>query len=132
MDYTYETRSHKRIYSLNHFAQGECHFYCKNNSCKESCSIFNQRINHKGDKTYETRDVNPLVKKMTLERDEYTCQRCGAFGDDVELRVHHIESYALNRMLANDIDNLIVFCKKCHLLVHKIPGCTYHELRCQL
>jgi len=58
------------------------------------------------------------------------CKKCGATQEDAPLHCHHIEGYAQNPRLGNDVDNTITLCKECHKKVHKLPGCGYYELRC--
>ena len=48
-----------------------------------------------------------------LKRDKFKCQLCGS-GKDVE--VHHISYEHLHR--AEEVDDLITLCKKCHREVH--------------
>lgn len=62
-------------------------------------------------------------RTAALDRDDYTCQHCGltraehidTYGYD--LHVHHIEplkSFGNNYEAANDLDNLVTLCHKCH------------------
>lgn len=56
-----------------------------------------------------------------LERDDYTCQRCGArngMGENVQLQVHHIKPYADYPELAFDVDNGLTLCIRCHRKAH--------------
>lgn len=58
----------------------------------------------------------PKLRLSILERDGYTCQKCGA--KDQSLQVHHIDSDFNN----NDSSNLTTLCKECHIhLPHKPP-----------
>ena len=54
------------------------------------------------------------------ERDNYTCQKCGQVG--YQLNVHHIQSYAEHENKRCDKDNGVTFCRKCHLEFHKKYG----------
>lgn len=57
-----------------------------------------------------------------LERDNYTCQKCGAkngMGKTVILQVHHIIHYWECPDLRYNLDNGISFCKQCHRKSHK-------------
>ena len=57
--------------------------------------------------------------KSVLERDNYTCQRCGAkngTGYHVALQVHHKIPYAERPDLRYDIDNGVTLCFDCHNL----------------
>lgn len=64
---------------------------------------------------YRQRD---LVRK----RDNYTCQLCGITEAEwhKQLDVHHIVNYRLftDKTLANNIDNLVCLCNKCHSFIH--------------
>ena len=61
-------------------------------------------------------------RNKARKRDDYTCQRCGVtekeFGQ--QMSVHHIKNYRLfsNKTEANELDNLICLCEKCHRFVH--------------
>lgn len=53
-------------------------------------------------------------RKAALERDSYTCQKCGT---EIGLIVHHIIPYRLfggNSEKANSLENLITLCNICH------------------
>jgi 5-methylcytosine-specific restriction endonuclease McrA len=101
-------------------------FYCSD-GCKESCPIYNKVKYPKGFRKETSREVDSDLRKIVLERDDWQCQKCGYINN---LHVHHIEGYAQNLMLANDIDNCITLCKTCHKWVHTLEGCNYFELRC--
>jgi len=85
----------------------------------------------KGFKKATSREVNPLLRQMCFERDNWTCQTCGKTINEVSLHCHHIEGYAQNPLLGNDLENVITLCKDCHAKVHKLPGCNYYELQCK-
>lgn len=53
--------------------------------------------------------------KQILERDNYTCQECGARSEGKGvMQVHHIKSVSEHPSLVLDIRNGITFCKNCH------------------
>ena len=108
---------------------GEARFYCSEN-CKQSCPTYDQNKYPKGFKKATSREVVPLLRQMVLERDNYTCQKCGATSETAQLHVHHEKSYTLNKIMANDPDNCITLCKKCHKEVHSQDGCRYVDLKC--
>lgn len=120
---------HKRISALNGDAGGDQYLYCSDN-CKQACPVYKQKKYPKNFKKASSREVNSLVRQMCFKRDDWLCQICGKSIDEVQLHCHHIEGYAQNPVLGNDIENVITLCKECHKEVHKLPGCNYNELRC--
>ena len=119
----------RRIQALNGTMEGECSIYCSEH-CKTACPVFNQHLYPKGFKKTSSREVNPLIRQMCFERDDWKCQICGASQKETPLHCHHIEGYAQNPHLGNDVKNTITLCKTCHKEVHKLPGCGYYDLRC--
>jgi len=105
------------------------YIYCSE-ECKESCPIYGQKKYPKGFKHATSREVNPELRQLVLLRDNYTCQKCGKF-ENVSLHCHHIIPHINSPLETNDPDNCITLCKDCHKLVHKLPDCGYHELRCR-
>jgi len=116
-----------RVRSLNGDMGGENRLYC-NNACKQSCNIYNQKLYPKGFKPATSREVQPELRKLVLERDEWTCIRCKA-GIEKELHCHHIEGIEQNPIMSADIDMCVTLCKDCHHDVHREKDCRYHELR---
>lgn len=53
-----------------------------------------------------------LQRKLALERDQYTCQHCGAKGGRRNPDVHHIRPYRVS--FSHALDNLICLCQSCH------------------
>ena len=121
-----------RMQSFNNVNLGECRIYCPGDQCREACPTYQQQAYPKGFKANTSREVDPLIRQMAMSRDEYTCQICGATGEGVVLHAHHILSYARNKMVANDIDNVIILCRGCHNDIHHREGCTYHDARCDV
>lgn len=119
----------RRIQALNGTMEGECSLYCSDN-CKSACPIYGQIKYPKNHKKASSREVNPLIRQMCFERDNWVCQICGVTQRDVPLHCHHVEGVAQNPRLSNDVKNTITLCKVCHKEVHKLPGCNYYELRC--
>lgn len=61
-------------------------------------------------------------RDLARKRDNYTCQLCGVTEDEwhKEMDVHHIKNYRLfeNKEDANNLENLVCLCNKCHSFVH--------------
>ena len=127
-----------RIQCLKGNYKGECKFYCSD-QCKNSCSIF-----HKSPETLMkedavrsgrlpwlelTREVQPELRSMVLERDEHKCVKCGNTND---LQCHHIYPVNIEPLLSADVDNCITLCKDCHLEVHKKDGCEFNQLKLEM
>ena len=101
---------------VNGKTRGEARFYCSK-ACKKACPLFGMHKNVKGNKAATSREVQPALRKIVLERDNWACIRCGA--TDAELHCHHIDPVVNNPIESADIDNCITYCKTCHVLVHK-------------
>ena len=105
---------------------GSANFYCSD-GCKQECSVYGQSLYPKGFKTYtNSREVQPQLRKMVLERDNWQCQKCGS---PESLHCHHLTGVELNPIESADIDNCITLCKECHKDVHKQHGCTYQDYK---
>lgn len=61
-----------------------------------------------------------LWKKACLERDNFTCQKTGIRGG--ELNVHHINNFSDFPELRTSIENGVTLCKDAHVEFHKIYG----------
>ena len=61
------------------------------------------------------------VRKIILERDQFTCQICGLSGDSASLHVHHKIPFRTfsNLTEANRVENLITLCPTCHRLAEQ-------------
>ena len=54
---------------------------------------------------------------QVFERDNFTCQKCGQRGGD--LNAHHIKSWSKHPELRLDTSNGITLCVECHKEVHR-------------
>jgi len=113
--------------SLRNIQKNENRFYCSE-ECKRGCPIYNQKLWPKGFKKTTYREVQPELRQMVFERDDWTCQRCGERGG--HLHCHHITGVELNPIESADIDNCITACKKCHKWIHSQDGCKQIDMRC--
>jgi uncharacterized OB-fold protein len=120
-----------RIQALNNKSGTEARLYCST-QCKQECPIYNRKKFPKGFKPVTSREVQPELRQMCFERDNYTCQKCGKHQDelDVGLHCHHIEGIRWEPLESADLDKVITFCKICHEEVHKLPGCGYNDFKC--
>lgn len=119
----------RRVKSLNSTAEFDSYLYCSEN-CKQSCPTFGMHKYPRGFKKATSREVDPLLRQMCFARDNWECQICHRTTDTTQLHCHHIESYARNKIIANDLNNVITLCVDCHIGVHKLPGCKYYQLKC--
>ena len=104
--------------------------YCSN-GCKKSCPTYNVVKYERGFRQNTSREVQPELRKLVLERDNWTCQKCGANKDDditVTLHCHHIDPVKNNPIESADMDNCVTLCKACHKEVHKQKGCRPSDL----
>jgi len=122
----------RRLNAIKGTVKGECRLYCGDN-CKNSCPIYKRVSRQKDYNNYEvhTREIEPLLRQMAMERDNYQCQKCFKDINEIQLHAHHILSYNQNMILANDIDNVIILCKDCHVDIHRQDGCKYNQLKCK-
>lgn len=115
-----------RIKALNSSDGRENRFYCSD-GCKLICPIY-RKIKYSGDFIKSiSREVQPELRQMVFERDEYLCQRCGV-GE--ELHCHHITGIVQNPIESADVDNCVTLCKNCHEYIHSQRGCTKYDYRC--
>jgi len=56
------------------------------------------------------------IRLLVLERDEHRCKLCGK---KTSGQVHHIISR--RQKDADDLDNLITLCGRCHMLLSPVP-----------
>jgi len=122
-----------RVRSLKGTSSGECRIYCSE-KCKEECSIFNRSAYPKDHNPSNTsREVQPELREMRLILDNYTCQKCGKHQNELKdgLQCHHVEGIRWEPLESADLDKCITVCKDCHKKIHKIEGCSYHDMKCE-
>jgi len=115
----------RKLQSIKGQAGGENNIYCSE-GCKYSCPTYGQKLYPKDFKPATSREVQPQLRKLVLERDNWTCQKCGSVD---ELHCHHIDPVVSNPIESADVDNCITYCKDCHKEAHQQDGCEYGELR---
>lgn len=125
------TQVYERARALNGKNYGEQRLYCST-ECKLECSIYHQISYPKGFKPETSREVQPELRQMRFEIDNYTCQKCNKHQDELDtgLHCHHLEGIRWEPLESADVDKVITLCKFCHMEVHKIEGCGYHDMRC--
>ena len=119
-----------RMGAIRGYSYGSSFYYCSL-ECQSNCSWYNQTLYPKGHIIKNYRPEQYELRKMVLERDNYECQICGKGEDESELHCHHIEGINFNPIESADIDACITLCKNCHKQVHKLPNCSYNDLRCK-
>lgn len=75
------------------------------------------------------------LRKSTFERDNYTCQECGARtckgrGATVHLHMHHVVAVCHDRSRALDPTNVTTLCKPCHEKTETFGPKALKVLRC--
>ena len=121
-----------RICSLEGNQTGECRLYCSA-QCKKECPTYKQIKYPKGFKSATSREVQPELRQLCFERDNYTCQKCKKHQNELQtgLHCHHIEGIRHEPLESADLDNVITVCKTCHKEIHKQPDCGYYDMRCK-
>jgi hypothetical protein len=114
--------------------KGEQNLYCSDD-CKNSCYLYGKNpetLMHEDEWRAgrdpwwdEPRHMQGQWRKLVLERDNYTCQKCGSTEN---LKAHHIKPVKLYPLESADVDNGIILCGECHNKAHHIPGCSTGEL----
>jgi hypothetical protein len=119
----------------------ENRFYCSDN-CKSVCPTYRKHVTslvledeiRAGNINISelNREVQPELRQMVFDRDNYTCQRCGKNQTEliVGLHCHHIEGIRWNPIESADIDQCLTECETCHILIHQQPDCSYHDMKC--
>ncbi len=90
-----------KIYQCHKDRRKYCSYECKNNAMSYSTPI---------DRHFYTRTFWRKLRQVVLERDGYTCQKCGI--DNKILHVHHKQKRFLGG--SDTEENLISLCNSCH------------------
>jgi len=115
-----------KIQSINGTGGGESNLYCSD-ECKRACPTYKQHLYPKDFKLNTSREVQPALRKLVLERDNYTCQKCDS--TDKELHCHHYEGIEVNPIESADMDICITLCKDCHNEIHKSDKCGIKDYK---
>ena len=124
---------HPNNSNIKHYIQagnGTKNLYCSD-GCKKSCPTYRMVKYEKGFRQNTSREVQPELRKLVLERDNWTCQKCGRSKDEdinLILHCHHIDPVKNNPIESADMDNCITLCKECHKETHRRKGCRYSDL----
>jgi 5-methylcytosine-specific restriction endonuclease McrA len=82
---------------------------CKRKGLRPPLTRGKDAPNWQGGKSFEpySIDWNTKLKIIIRERDNYTCQECGQYGN----QIHHIDYNKKNC----ELTNLITLCRSCHM-----------------
>ena len=128
----------RRINALNgNGTDGEeSRLYCSK-QCKKECPIY-RKIKYSAEESQTkqySREVQPQLRQMCFERDNYTCQKCGKTQNELKigLNCHHFTGVEINPIESADIDNCITLCKECHKEIHEniCPIVTMKRKKCE-
>jgi hypothetical protein len=122
---------YERIRSLEGRNYGEQRIYCSD-ACKFACPIYHQISYPKDYKPATSREVQPELRQMRFQFDNYTCQKCKKHKNElnVPLHCHHIEGIRWEPLESADIDKCLTVCETCHKEIHKKEDCKYIDMRC--
>ena len=126
-----------QILKGSEFLRGEHRFYCSDR-CKSSCPIYGKSpeqlmkadaVRAGRDPWWEmVREVQPELRQMVFERDDWTCVKCGS---NEQLHCHHMEGIRWEPLESADMDRCMTVCKDCHNEIHQQPDCGYHDMKCK-
>ena len=94
------------------------HHFC-NTICRDT---FVKAQVSKQDKEILKNRYSPNIrvwKRLCLERDNEECQVCSS---DIDLRIHHLNSFTRFPKLQFNLDNGVTMCEDCHREFHSIYG----------
>jgi len=116
--------AHNRLKGIN--GNGGRNLYCSE-ECKQECPTYKQRSYPKSFKPTTSREVQPELRKLVFERDNWSCVKCSNTNN---LHCHHIDPVINNPIESADLDKCITLCKECHKEIHKREGCKNNQLKC--
>ena len=104
----------------------------KVNTCKDCCLKF-QKVYRKSHPVYKQRygigrrTITTFGLKLALEVYDTSNRKCEICGEENDLTIHHIDGNGRHNQekglpMNNDINNLIVLCRKCHGSIHGKQG----------
>ncbi|QIO25467.1 HNH endonuclease [Haloarcula sp. JP-L23] len=96
--------------------------------CSRDCQISNRQeegnyVSGEDHPKWKGGNGRETLRERVLERDNYTCQRCGSESDDVRtqaevnLHCHHIIPKAAGG--PDVMENAVTLCERCHKRVHR-------------
>lgn len=102
------------------------HFVCGDVLCRfkidEKVKSFNRKKKLKSKLKGKYRKGVPKdLRKIVIERDNSTCQKCYVYMSTIE--IHHIVPVSDGGL--DDVSNLICLCGKCHSDIHKTGWSEY-------
>lgn len=106
--------------------------YCSD-KCKKECSIYWKTNTSKDYQLVTSREVQPELRQLVFERDNWTCQKCNLHKNKLKvgLHCHHIKGIRWEPIESADKDKCITYCKNCHEETHQIPGCRKVDMKCR-
>ncbi|MEK6935988.1 MAG: hypothetical protein AABW67_04305 [Nanoarchaeota archaeon] len=67
--------------------------------------------------------MNKELRRIILERDDFTCRKCKKKDFNKILHIHHLDCDPFN----NKENNLVTLCIKCHHFLHSMLWNSYKE-----
>jgi len=114
--------AYSKLFAAAHINKGASNIYCSD-ACKQACPIYGRQINIDHTKRY--REMQHIFRNKILERDNYTCQKCGE--TEGKLHAHHINPHYVEYD-AMALENGITLCETCHKEIHARRGCTAWDI----
>ncbi len=110
--------------------------YCSE-ECKKECREFgksaellmkeDQILAGNFEEAKPSREQQKAWAEEVKARAEFKCEICHS--TNLPLIAHHIDPVVSNPIESADYDNGVCLCQECNTKVHKLPKCSYSELR---